>query len=253
MSFPPSVLTILISTEFNVIAALPFRRAAVALDSRYRIVPNTLAFNNMSSKQDKSGFQQVMSPNNQASSKEETRSGKGKPSPASSNKGGRGHGRSSARSPVKPIDFDAKNYDNPEFKITMLFPGNAKFTLACTVKKIAAKSFMVGVNHASAHAAAKQAIYEILYKTLDNVFPMNDHVKEGLDTLVEKHHSPKSIGADTFRFAHESQPTFCPQVPADDTLHFSRGCECHCAKAHQGHGDSLRLSSQIHGYYLGFD
>ena len=119
---------------------------------------------------------------------------------------GRGNDRAPQRSGYKVIDFDAKRYNNPSMKVSLVFPGETELTMAFTPYTIPPKSFVTGVSHESTHNAIKQAVYNILTNNLSRVFPLDKETKEALMVLVEKHYAPKSIGTETFRFSLESDP-----------------------------------------------
>ena len=59
-------------------------------------------------------------------------------------RGGRGHGRDSSRHGNKPIEFDAKYYNNPAIKLALVFHGNTDMTMAFTPITISKNRFVYG-------------------------------------------------------------------------------------------------------------
>ena len=52
--------------------------------------------------------------------------------------------------------------------------------------KLTAKMFMCGRDHESTHAAANQAIYDILVRDLSLIMPFDKSVKQAFSALVEE-------------------------------------------------------------------
>jgi len=152
----------------------------------------------------------MSSPNNKRSAPEkETEKKKASPPPSTTRfvKGRSNVRPTTSRSGVRPINFDAKNYDNGPIKLTLVVPGNPEMTMACNPCTIPAKRFMVGTNHDLTHNAVKQAIYTILVQSLSQVFTLDREVKDGLMALVESLYGGKSISAETFRFSPYQNPS----------------------------------------------
>ena len=127
--------------------------------------------------------------------------------------GGRGFGRQ-PRQGTKPIDFDAKRYNNPPIKVHLVFPGQPEMTMVFSSYTIPSHRFVCGKNHESTDAAIQQAVYNILTNTLSRVFPLEKAVKDSLQTIVEAHYNGKAIGNETFRFAPRSNPNNLFTFPA---------------------------------------
>ena len=99
-------------------------------------------------------------PNNATSS----RGGKSGSTPTKTPSGNRSTGRSTKRVSVTPHDYNEKHYNNPAIKFCLVFPGQPELTSVFMPHKLTAKKFMCGRDHESTHAAAKQAIYDILVR-----------------------------------------------------------------------------------------
>ena len=108
-------------------------------------------------------------PNNANSS----RGGKSGSTPNKPSSGNRSTGRSTKRVPVAPHDFNEKHYNNPAIKFCLVFPGQPELTSVFSIHKLTAKKFMCGRDHESTHAAAKQAIYDILVRDLSQIMPFD--------------------------------------------------------------------------------
>ena len=65
---------------------------------------------------------------------------------------------------------------------------------------------MCGRDHESTHAAAKQAIYDILVRDLSLIMPFDKTVKQAFSALVEEFYNPKSVVHDAFKFAPKIYP-----------------------------------------------
>ena len=88
-----------------------------------------------------------------------------------------------------------------------MFPGHPELTKVFSRHTIPNNRFVCGRNHASADAACKQAIYDIITRSLSQVAPLGTIEKDAFSTIVERHYTSKSIGATSFRFAPKDDPT----------------------------------------------
>ena len=121
-------------------------------------------------------------PNNANSS----RGGKSGSTPTKPSSGNRSTGRSTKRVPVTPHDYSEKHYNNPAFKFSLVFPGHPELTSVFMSHKLAGNKFLCGRDHESTHAAAKQAIYDILIRDLSQIMPFDKTTKQAFQALIEK-------------------------------------------------------------------
>ena len=122
---------------------------------------------------------------------------------------GRGNNRPNARTPNVAHDFDKKHHNNPPVRFNLVFPGHPELTKVFSRHTIPNNRFVCGRNHASADAACKQAIHDIIARSLSQVAPLGTVEKDAFSTIVERHYTSKSIGAASFRFAPKDDPTKC--------------------------------------------
>ena len=130
-----------------------------------------------------------------------------------SGRGGRGNDRT-PRQGTTSIDLDAKHYNNPFIKVCLVFPGNVDMTAAFSSHTIPTKHFVCGKDHSSTHESIMNAIYQIITRSISQVFDLDNAVKSSIHSIIEGCYNGKSIGNETFRFAARINPRSFFTFPA---------------------------------------
>ena len=109
-----------------------------------------------------------------------------------------GRGKAASRKGNRPIDFNEDKYDNPSFKLALVFEGDTPLTISSLVVTVPTKSFRCGYDEPSLHAVLKTAIYDALKNTISRVYTLDEATLEGLHDLVEQVYQPTNTGDSRF-------------------------------------------------------
>ena len=102
--------------------------------------------------------------------------------------------KATSRKGNRPIDFGKDKYDNPSFKLALVFQGDTPMTISSLVVTVPTNQFRCGHDEPSLHVVLKTAIFDALVNTVSRIYDPDEATLQGLHDLVEQLYQSTNTG-----------------------------------------------------------